>query len=293
MTENTEVKNTRLIELIENINQSNISTIKSVVTRIIQIINDPDSTAKDLEEIIEVDPPLTARVLKVANSAYYSPQNKIREIDQAVIWLGFNTVKEIVLSQKVCEIFEKEVCIGAYSRPALWRHSFAVALLAKMIYRREFGERGENAYVAGMLHDIGIIAMDQFMQDEFKQALIVTEQQQRNLDVVETEILGFNHSSVGQALIESWNLPNEYARAVGNHHNPARNDQDHVRLCNTIYIADYYCQVNQVGFGDAPYVDHVEFEIALERLSLSEQALDLIAKNMQAELKKMEEMGIF
>ena len=96
----------KLDEIIIQVNKSDISTIKSVISSIITIMNDADSTAKDIEEIIQVDPPLTARVLKVANSAYYSPQNKISEIDQAVIWLGFNTVKELILSQKVCEIFE-------------------------------------------------------------------------------------------------------------------------------------------------------------------------------------------
>ena len=282
-----------LKELIDQINNSSISTIKSVVKRIIQIINDPESTARDLEEVIEVDPPLTARVLKVANSAYYSPQNKIREIDEAVIWLGFNTVKELVLSQKVCEIFEKDVRIGNYSRPALWRHSFAVALLSKMIYRREFGERGENAYVAGILHDIGIIALDQFKQEEFKECLSRALNEKRNLHSIETDVMGFNHAVVGKALVESWNLPKEYAETVGGHHNYIDPDKEHYRIASTIAIANQYCQMKNIGYNDAPFTDHAQYKSSLENLGLSQSSLELIAKAMQTELAKMEEMGIF
>jgi len=166
-----EEKYEKLNKILELVDESDISSIKNVVSGLIKIINDPTSTARDLKEVIQIDPPLTAKVLRLANSAYYSPRNKISEINQAIIWVGYDAIKELAMSQKVCEIFNKDECIEGYSRNALWKHSLAVALFGKMIYRREFGERGENVYVAGLLHEIGLIAKDQFYQEEFRLAL--------------------------------------------------------------------------------------------------------------------------
>jgi len=283
----------KLDEVVDQVNSSDISTIKSVISSIITIMNDPDSTAKDIEEIIQVDPPLTARVLKVANSAYYSPQNKISEIDQAVIWLGFNTVKELILSQKVCEIFEKDEEYEGYSRRSLWKNSLAVAMMSKMIYRREFGERGENAYVAGLLHNIGLIAVDQFKQSAFKQALKMANTKPVNLFIAENEILGFNHQDIGREIILNWGLPEDYGMAIGHHHQPENIAERYARITDTLFVANYYCQFKKIGYNDAPFIEKSLFDKCLKRLNLNPVALDLIAKNMQSELLVMEEMGIY
>jgi HD-like signal output (HDOD) protein len=184
--------NKEILRIIELVNASDISSIKSVVSGIVNIINDPDSTVKDLKEVISIDPPLTAKVLARANSAYFSSGQKITEIDKAVIWIGFDALKELALSQKVCEIFDKDESIEGYSRVMLWKNSIAVALLGKMIFRREFRESGENIYVVGLLHNIGIIIEDQFVQNEFKNILRKGKQEEKNLLKVESEVLGYN-----------------------------------------------------------------------------------------------------
>ncbi|MBN2412665.1 HDOD domain-containing protein [candidate division KSB1 bacterium] len=286
-------KRNKLDDIVSRVNRSDISTIKGVISSIIMIMNNPNSTAKDIEEIIQVDPPLTARVLKVANSAYYSPQNKISEIDQAVIWLGFSTIKELILSQKVCEIFEKDEEYEGYSRRALWKHSLAVALMSKMIYRREFGERGENAYVAGLLHNIGIIAVDQFLQNDFKNALKMAKDNQVNLYIAENEIMGFNHQDVAREIILNWELPEEYGMSIGSHHNPEMIEAKYARITDTVFTANYYCQLKKIGYNDASYTEENIYNKCLQRLNLNPLALDLIAKNMQSELLLMEEMGIY
>ncbi len=288
-----EQKKITLEDLLKKVNGSEISTIKSVVTSIIRIINDPDSTARDIEEIIQVDPPLTARILKVANSVYYSPMNKICEIDQAVIWLGFNALKELVLSQKVCEIFKTNEEIDGYSRPMLWRHCFAVALMGKMIYRREFGERGENAYVAGLLHDIGIIAIDQFLQQDFKKVIKLANDNSLNLMDAEKEVWGFNHQDVGLRIADDWGLPEEYVMAIGYHHKPDRVNEKFTKIACTLYVANYYCQSQGIGYGDEPYPDDGLYKSCMKKLNLNTIALGLLARNLQSEIQKMEDIGIF
>jgi putative nucleotidyltransferase with HDIG domain len=288
-----EERNEKINKILELVDQSEISSIQSVVSGVINVINDPRSSAKDLKDIIEIDPPLTAKVLKVANSAYYYHPRKISEIQYAIIWIGFDVLKEIALSQKVWEVFDQNESIGGYSRNLLWKHSVAVALLGKMICRREFGERGDNAYAAGLLHDIGIIVEHQFLEDDFRDILDKAELERKNLSRAEQEVLGYTHTDIGEVLTEHWSFPDELVVAIGNHHNPDKAPQDFSKFASTLYIADYLCQERGIGYGDAPIRDSALFRKCLRRLDVKGYALDLIVKDMEQEIAMMEDQGLF
>ena len=288
-----EEKHELLYNIIELINESDISSIKNVVSGLVKIINDPKSTAKDLKELIQIDPPLTAKILRLANSAFYSPRNKIGEIHQAIVWVGYDAIKQLALSQKVCEVFKKDTSFEGYSRKSLWKHSLAVALFAKMIYRKEFGESGENVYAAGLLHDIGIIAEDQFYQDQFNIALNKSKNEKKNLIRAEHEVFGFEHTEVGKAIIENWQIPQEIGVAIGSHHNPDKSSQDFSKIARTLYVADYFCQEKDIGYGDAPFEDNAVFVECLRKLGVEHHALELIMEEVDQEIVKMEEQGFF
>ena len=288
-----EEKYARIEKIVQMVNESEISSVQNVVSGITKIINDPESSAKDLKEIIQIDPPLTGKLLKLANSVHYSPRTKVSEIQQAIIWVGYDALKALALSQKVCEVFAGDSDIEGYSRNLLWKHSVAVALLGKMIYRREFGRKGENIYVAGLMHDIGIIALDQFCQDDFRLILNKTKTDKKNHSKTEKEVLGFDHAEVGKGITDSWNLPQELIEVIGCHHNPDNISRDFVRPGLTLYVADYVCQQKRLGYGDAPVQDKELFKKCLKRLELSSYALDLIAEDVEQELRKMEEQGLF
>ena len=133
--------------ILDLVNKSDISSIKQIVSDILRVIRDEDSSAKDLKDIIERDPPLCARLLKLANSAHYGYAKTISDIQEAIVCIGFDAVKELALNQKVCELFKQENTRHGYSRWQLWQHSSAVAVTSKLIYRREFRERGDDIYV--------------------------------------------------------------------------------------------------------------------------------------------------
>ena len=287
------IKDVRLAKLVELVNESNISSIKSVVSGIIKIINDPKASVKDLIDLIEIDPPLMAKVLKAANCSYYSPRHSIYDIEKAIIWLGFDHLKELALSQKVCEIFGKDESIDGYSRSSLWKHSVAVGLLGKMIYRKEFGERGENIYIGGLLHDFGIITEDQFLSDDFKFILDRSKNENKNLSITEDKVLGYNHSEIGMAIATHWNFPEELIMAIGYHHNPDCVIGEYLKIATTLYLADYLCQEEEIGYGDTPFRDTIFFEKSLKELGLKSNALDLIVKDLKKEITKMEEQGFF
>ena len=280
--------------ILDMVNLSEISSIKSSVNAIINVINNPRSTVKELKEIILLDPPLAARVLKTANSAYYSRSftRTFSDIEQAIIWMGSEIIKELALSQKVCEIFGRDEALGAYSRKALWRHSIAVALLSKMIYRKEFGLPGENAYVAGLLHDIGIIAEDQFFPEDFKRVLQLTKSKKINLPEAEYQVFGYDHAEVGQAMSYSWGLPGELALTIGHHNNPLTIKSEFSRIVTTLHVADQACQLGGFSFGTIPYKNEKVYYECLRLIDVKPFAIDLILKGVKQEISKMEGKGL-
>jgi putative nucleotidyltransferase with HDIG domain len=283
----------KIERIIHLVNRSEIASIKSVVSGIIRVINDPESTANDLIDVIETDPPLTGKVLKVANSAYYSPLNRIGDIRHAVVWIGLDTLKELALNQKIGHIFNGNGKINGYSRQLLWKHSVTVAKLSKMIFRKEFGESGANAYVAGLLHDIGIIVEDQYLPTDFNSILKRIASEDRNLSILEREVFGFDHAYLGMALADNWNLPQELVFAIGCHDKPIGVDPDFARLASTLHIAEIFSKKCYNGYMDITVEDDRLFNKCLTDLEVEIHAIELIAEEVKQELSKMEEQGLF
>ena len=280
-------------KLIERVNKSEISSIKEVIVQLIAVINNPKSSAKDLQNVIEKDPPLSSNLLKLANSAYYGFRKKISGIQEAIVGIGFDAVKELALGQKICKLFEKGDRYNGYSRNALWKHSVATALCNKLIYMREFGKVGENVYAAGLLHNIGIIVEDQFLHKKFRDALSESWKNNQNLYDAENSIMGFNHAEIGMIIAENWNFPDELIIAIGYHHDPERADDKFKKITYALYISDYACQVNNIGFNDAPYMDELLYKKCLTKLKIKEQAIDIIMEDVQEEIENLRKAGWF
>ena len=281
-----------LNSLIRQVDQSKISTIASVVTRIIAVTNDPEATAKELVDIILTDPPLAANVLRLVNSAHFAPRRKIADIQQAVIFIGFDALKELALNQKVCEIFQKAINIKGYTRQALWRHSVAVAQFVKMIYRREFVESGSNVYIIGLLHDLGIIVEDQFRNTAFTEALRVVNKEDLPLWQAEQRILGYDHSQIGARLLNGWNLPDEIILGIEYHHAPDKAPDAYHRLAASLFVANHCCQTATIGYCDSPQENEILYNQCIEQLGIEPDAIELITTDVQTLIHEMIEQGV-
>ena len=281
-----------LDRLIGQVNKSNISSIAGMVARLVAVINDPESTAKELVEIILTDPPLAANVLRLVNSAHYAPRRKIADIQQAVIFIGFDALKELALNQKVCEIFQKVVNIEGYSRQALWVHSVAVAQFAKMIYRREFAMRGENAYAVGLLHDLGIIIADQFRNADLVTALRMVKDEGLPLWQAEQRVLGYDHTRIGSAISQDWHLPEEIIDGIAFHHQPLQAPPSTQVMATTLFIANYGCQQAEIGYCDAPLDNAEIYHQCIENMGIERHAIDLIQNDVHALITSMVAEGL-
>jgi putative nucleotidyltransferase with HDIG domain len=175
----------------------------------------------------------------------------------------------------------------------LWKHCNAVAILAKLIFRREFSKPGENAYIAGLLHDIGIIVEDQFMQEEFKNCILTSEKNKENLFEIEKNVFGFDHGRIGQEMAKNWKFPDELVYSIGGHHYPDEVEEPFRELALTLFVADHVCQTTNLGYGDSQYTRDVVYKKVLRELDISPVAIELLLDEVTEELEKMEKAGWF
>lgn len=281
-----------LNSFIESINQSDIASIRTVANGLIRLLEDPRATMRQLTDVIEVDPPLTGKILTRSNSVSSFPNRTIVDIEQAVLWMGLNNLKELALQQKVCELFTGGREIHGYSRLKLWRHCVAVAHFAKTLVRREFGDPGGMAYSAGLLHDIGLIAIDQLLEEQFLAILDRMAAHKLDITPCEQDILGFTHGQAGQALALDWGLPEDMAACIGSHADAVPPDPYKNREAAVIYLADQLCQSRGLGYCENHSVDRQALDTCRQDLGVSHEALALIMDETVTLMAAMEEQGM-
>lgn len=280
-----------LASIVKKAERSELASIGSVVAKIMEIIRNPDSNAVDLKDTIEVDPPLSAKVLRRANSAQYSLRRVITSIQESIVLLGFNTVRELALNLKVSDIFQDTTDIFGYSRKQLWKHSVATAMIAKNICRREFSEKGDEMYSAGLLHDIGMIVFDQYEHELFLAIAEIAQTEHRSYREVEKEMAGFDHARIARELTRSWKLPELLVQPIANHEEPERCDIIYRKQAMTIFVADYLAQSCKIGFVNEADLSEERFEKCVNELKLNAIGLEIIAEDVQSEIAKLEEIG--
>ena len=279
-------------ELLKEVNSSDIFSAGKTLHYIVELINSVDSSIFKIKSAIEVDPPLVAKILKVSNSAHYGVKSEINEIEKAIVWLGFNTVRDIALRQKTADMFQSEEKIFEYSRSELWKQNLLAAMVNRDIQRKELGQRGEHAYVSGLLHQLGIIVFEQFRKADFKKILEISHRQMQNIIDVEQEILGFNHAEFGTRMLESWKIAPEVSVPVRYYHTPLEAPFDFVKSTCSLFLAHSICHLNSDGFTDTPDFDERMFNTILDKTNINYRALQIIYDDTSEIITQMQEQGI-
>ncbi len=192
-----------------------LSSLPQVMAEVLKISSDPDSSANDLAVVIMKDPTLTAKILRVVNSPFYGRVQKITTVNQAVVTLGQRTVTAVALSTSVYNAVNKVE--STVDRKRFWRHSLEVAIGARMIAEALEYVPSEEAFVAGLIHEIGTLILEASFPNEFKRVWKLIEMGESQ-SVVEDRAWGTNHARVGQFLLDQWGVPKTLGEAVGNHH---------------------------------------------------------------------------
>lgn len=206
------------------------------VQKILELSRDINCTPKDIMEVIEKDPVMTIKILKVINSAYFSLPYKITSVDRAVVYIGINTIKNLALSLAAVGILPTKNEAG-FDTERYLQHSLVTAGIARyLVSRYADGEIDPmDCYIVGLLHDFGKVVFAQFMPEEFQKAMKLSEETGNPLHVSETAVIGANHAIVGAMLAKRWNFPDDLINCVRDHHTmPIATNL----MAESLYLAD-------------------------------------------------------
>lgn len=281
MTSNDSVTEEKLKGLVKQIDD--LPTLPSVVTKILKMVEDPETSAADMNSVISQDPTLTAKVLKLVNSAFYGFSRQISTVREAVVILGFNRVKSLTLSASVFEVFQ-----GAgteqFDRVGLWKHSIATGIGAEIIGDRIHYQNSEEVLVGGILHNIGKIIIDLYFHDELKQIFDYIEDNDCLMLEAEQEILGVGHPEIGAWLTEQWNLPDQITSAIRHYHQPFEAPEEHQQLPMLIQVGDIFARTKDIGWTGDNEIPGFE-EAVMDELDLDKGDIPGILEELESEME--------
>ncbi len=271
--------NRRLMQSIEK-----MPSLPTTVTKVIELANDLNSSPRDLLKVIQLDPVLTAKVLKLINSAFFGMPNKV-SLKQAVVMLGINTIKNLALSTAIIgQMGKSRIKVKDFNQYSFWEHSLGAATAAKKICRKiEPDPRVADEYfVAGLVHDIGKIVMALALPRWFSTTIEHARANELSSVRAEMDKMGIDHAEVGSILAQKWSLSEDLVNATRYHHVP---EEDHHRLVWVVHVAN--CSVENMG-----YVASKDFagawldEKAFEILGLGEEEIRATLQVLPDEIEK-------
>jgi len=224
-----------------------LPTIPIVATKVMQMIEMDNITVEDIANVVTTDPAVAARVLKIANSAFYGCQRQIQTISGAIVVLGFNTLRSLVVAASVKEVYKP----FGLTEKMLWDHSLGAGLASRIIATSTRKANPEEAFLAGLLHDIGKTIMNSLDRDKFQIVMQRCYNEGIFFEEAEESVFTFRHDDVGAMVVKKWNFPESLVTAILHHHRldfPQETDQYMVHLSSVIALADLFC--HRLGIGD-------------------------------------------
>jgi len=217
-----------------------ISSLPIVAMRVMEVTNDANAGAVHLKTVLESDAALSARVLRLVNSSAYGIQQRVTNLQAAIAFLGFRQIRNLALTASISDIFRGNAEIGAYSRPSLWRHLVSVGICARMVAMRRRMDSFEDVFLAGLLHDVGIILEDQYDHENFER-MMSSLSGQATLEDSEHKVLGYTHAVLGKVIADRWRFPELVVAAIRHHHDAAVPSGEHQQALRCVQLANTLC----------------------------------------------------
>jgi putative nucleotidyltransferase with HDIG domain len=245
-----------------------------ICLRLFELIQAPTTGAKDIAAVVSVDPNLTARLLRLANSSFYNFSRKVDTISRAVMVIGTAELYQLVLSVSAVKTFTS-LPNELVTMDTFWRHSVYTGLLARALAIRVNILHPERLFVAGLMHDIGSLVLYHQRPDTMRDILLVAEGDEEVLYQAELEFFRFSHASLAGYLMDEWQLPEQLVDAVTWHHQPERAEKARMEA-HILYLANHLVNESELGnFMGSPRADIQIPEALLDVIGLQEDGLFL------------------
>ncbi len=273
------------VQLLKNFKQ--LKTLPHIAIELTQLLGDDNTTVKKLEEVIKLDPTLILRVLRLVNSAYYGLMQKVASVSDAVVYLGLDTIRNMVVVEALKDIFKQGNNEVGFSRKKLWFHSAVVSICCQMLSERMFGIKGENAFLCGILHDIGLIVEDQVVSEQFKQVCSAFQEGKKPIIDYESELIGTTHCSVGYYLAKEWKLPVEVQNSIRYHHKKRENIVPE-SVTGILQLSEYLA--TQMGYTAMPDMEAILSSSLRTHIQNNVHEYKIILKDLPEEIEKAKDI---
>jgi putative nucleotidyltransferase with HDIG domain len=260
-------------------------SLSPVLHKIIVVANNINSSAQDLTNVIQVDPVLTAKVIRMVNSAYFGLYQEITSLKQAVVMLGMNTIKNVALSSA----FLGKVSIKGktgLNEEDFWKHSLGVAVASRMIAKRLKVDLRylEEYFIAGLIHDIGKVLINNFFPDDMNQILALASKGSESIIDIERKVLKITHEEIGIAIGKKWKFEDSLLYAMGRHHKPVLKGGSSI-YSMVVSVADTFVKILQVGFSGNYKIEPIPEEV-WKVLELDEESVFVALSSINEEIEK-------
>ena len=283
------VANRRRVEtILSQIEQ--LPTLPAVALRLLELTTAPDSCARDVVQVVETDQALTAKILSLVRRADLGVRGDVMTIDRVVVLLGFEAVRSAVLSVQIYEAFASVEAHAEtdFDRGEFWKHGLAVACAAQLVAERlSTRSRAAEAFVCGLLHDVGKMALDVCLPKSYARVVRRARERHECISDVEQDILGLDHTVAGKRLLTQWKLPRPIVECAWLHHqspDALPNSIEAGHMVRIVHLADNLARRQRIGFSGYNHVEPVD-ELA-RKLGLTEDALRDVTAKLPAAIQR-------
>ncbi len=266
-----------------------LASLPEITTRIVQVVEDPKATAREIQDLVRSDPALATKVLKIVNSAFYGLPAKIASLERAILMLGLNSIKNLALAASLTRLLRDGSICSQFSTRDLWRHSIAVAVAARSLAQAGKALQADEAFVAGLVHDMGLIVSQQLFPDKVRDAAEECLASPQPFCPLEERHVGADHQAFGGALAAKWKFPPGLRSAIAYHHEPAALQAEFQTVAALIYLADGLCCRAQLGFWLTGF-QHEDADWMLELTGLKAPLLEQIMTALPERLAEAEQI---
>lgn len=268
---------------------TDLGSLPEVTARIVEVVEDPRATARTVHDVVHCDPALATKILKVVNSAFYGLPSQVASLERAILMLGLNSVKNLALAASVSSLIQDAQITPEFHARDVWRHSVAVGVSARLLAGASKAVPADEAFVAGLTHDIGLIVMQQVLPAKLREVALRCQAAPQNYCAAEIELIGADHQAFGGALAAKWKFPPALRHAINYHHEPSSLQPDFQRLAAVVYLADLLSAVARHGYWLTAQTNE-RSEWMMNLLGLSCEALDRVGESLPDHLAEAEQV---